>query len=86
MERHVQSVDEELTLQIEIKNMKDRGIFIQEVKKRVLELPWINHKQEPKIIIQKNQDSKTYLEIKVILVDKKYRNRVEEVLTKSFGK
>ncbi|MEN8122684.1 MAG: hypothetical protein ABFS35_20250 [Bacteroidota bacterium] len=86
MERHVQSVDEELSLLIEIKSIKDREVFTQEVKKRILELPWINHKQEPKLIIQKQQDSKTYLEIKVILVDKKYRNRVEEVLIESFGK
>ena len=86
MERHIQMVDEELTLLFEIKNIKDKEVYKQEVKKQILELPWINHNEKPKLIIQKLQDMKTYLEVKVILIDKKYRNRVEEVLTKYFGK
>jgi len=82
MERHVQSVDEELTLLFEIKSSEDKERFMHEIKKQVLELPWISHKHEPKLIIQKQENAKTYLELKVILLDKKYRNRVEEILTK----
>ena len=86
MERHIQLIDEELSLQFEIKNIKDQEVYLQEVKKQILELPWINHNEKPKLLIQKLDDLKTYLEIKLILLDKKYRNRVEEVLTKNFGK
>jgi len=85
IERHVQSVEEELTLVFELKSTKDKEHFMQEMNKQLLELPWINHKHKPKIVLQKQENTKSHLELKLILVDKKYRNRVEEVLMKNFG-
>jgi len=85
IERHVQSAEEELTLVFELKSTKDKEYFMQEINKQLLELPWINHKHEAKIALQKQENTKSYLELKLILVDKKYRNRVEEVLMKNFG-
>lgn len=86
IERHIQSLEEQLTLSFQIKNTKDSENLLQDVKIQLLELPWINHKHEVKIELLNQINDKTLLELKVILVDKKYRNRVEEILTKSFGK
>jgi len=86
MERHVQSVEEELSLSFQLKTVKDSENLLNDLRKQLLELPWISHKQEPVLILNNKPDDKTYLELKVILLDKKYRNRVEEILTNNFGK
>ncbi len=86
MERHVQTVEEELALSFQLKTTKDIDNILPDLKKQLLELPWISHKHKPKIGLKNQQGDKTLLELKVILVDKKYRNRVEDLLVKSFGK
>ncbi len=86
IERHVQSTEEELRLVFEMKTPKDKEVFIEDVNKQLLELPWVNHNQDVKIAVQKQEDSKNKLELKIVLVDKKYRNRVEEILRQNFEK
>ena len=86
IERHMQSIEEELSLEFEHKNIKNLGNYKSEIKKQVLELPWINHKHETKINFKKLDENKTKVELKIILLDKKYRDRVESLLTKSFEK
>ncbi|OQY03733.1 MAG: hypothetical protein B6I20_04375 [Bacteroidetes bacterium 4572_117] len=86
MERYVQSAEEELNLSFEIKSSKNREIVIEKIKKQVLELPWISHKHETKLILQKQADGKIRLNLTVILLNKKYKNSVEEILTESITK
>ena len=86
IERFVQSFEEEFKLLFEIKNSKDKENLLTEVNKQLLEIPWVNHNHEAKIDLQEQQDGTSYLKLKIILHDKKYRNRIGEILKKDLGK
>jgi hypothetical protein len=74
-----QSAEEEFSIRFELKKAKDKEVFIEKIKSKLLETPWINHQLEPKIILTKDS-GKRFIELKIMLLDKKYQNKVEEAL------
>lgn len=79
IEHFLQSTEEELSMRFELKNDKDKEAFIEKVKTKLLELPWVNHQLEPQINLIKDE-GKSFIELKIMLLDKKYRSKVEEAL------
>lgn len=74
-----QSAEEEFIINFELKTEMDNEAIKQKIASALFETPWVNHQVEPEISLQ-NTNGKNYIMLKIMLLDKKYRSRLEMVL------
>ncbi|MCF6240734.1 MAG: mechanosensitive ion channel [Bacteroidales bacterium] len=70
--------EEELTIYLNVKKADINENYIENLRKKILLMPWINLKYAPEInILDKENEN---IQIKLVLLDAKYKKNVEEYL------